>query len=93
MFNRNSCPTPDKIPSIVQRTLLNIRARRYPPPLSGKAFHSLTLLCNPPATAIMSSAAALVVPAVKRHTSTVIMAHGLGDRYLLGSARLRREVI
>lgn len=27
-----------------------------------------------------SSAAALVVPAVKRHTSTVIVAHGLGDR-------------
>ncbi|KAH8811449.1 acyl-protein thioesterase-like protein [Xylogone sp. PMI_703] len=27
----------------------------------------------------MSSANALVVPAVKRHTATVIMAHGLGD--------------
>ncbi|KAK5733996.1 hypothetical protein LTR17_009267 [Elasticomyces elasticus] len=27
----------------------------------------------------MSSAAALVVPAIKRHTSTVIVAHGLGD--------------
>lgn len=27
----------------------------------------------------MSNAAALVVPAVKRHTATVIMAHGLGD--------------
>ncbi|KAK5175263.1 uncharacterized protein LTR77_000400 [Saxophila tyrrhenica] len=27
----------------------------------------------------MSSAAALVVPALKRHTSTVIVAHGLGD--------------
>ena len=28
----------------------------------------------------MSSKAALVVPALKRHTSTVIVAHGLGDR-------------
>ncbi|TKA54404.1 Acyl-protein thioesterase 1, partial [Friedmanniomyces simplex] len=27
----------------------------------------------------MSTAAALVVPAIKRHTSTVIVAHGLGD--------------
>lgn len=24
---------------------------------------------------------ALIVPAVKKHTATVIMAHGLGDRY------------
>ncbi|KAK3654702.1 hypothetical protein LTR56_003975 [Elasticomyces elasticus] len=31
----------------------------------------------------MSSAAALVVPAIKRHTSTVIVAHGLGDRMFL----------
>ena len=28
----------------------------------------------------MSSKAALVVPALRRHTSTVIVAHGLGDR-------------
>lgn len=27
----------------------------------------------------MSSAAAIVVPALKRHTSTLIVAHGLGD--------------
>jgi lysophospholipase I len=27
----------------------------------------------------MSSSAPLIVPAVKRHTATVIMAHGLGD--------------
>ena len=27
----------------------------------------------------MSSRGALVIPAVKRHTATVIMAHGLGD--------------
>jgi len=27
----------------------------------------------------MSSAPALIVPAVKKHTATVIMAHGLGD--------------
>ncbi|KAK3057224.1 hypothetical protein LTR09_002263 [Extremus antarcticus] len=31
----------------------------------------------------MSSKAALVVPALKRHTSTVIVAHGLGDRAFL----------
>lgn len=29
---------------------------------------------------IMSSAAAIIVPALKKHTSTVIVAHGLGDR-------------
>lgn len=28
----------------------------------------------------MSNKAALIVPAIKRHTSTVIVAHGLGDR-------------
>ena len=28
----------------------------------------------------MSTKAALVVPALRRHTSTVIVAHGLGDR-------------
>jgi len=27
----------------------------------------------------MSSATALIIPAVKKHTATVIMAHGLGD--------------
>jgi predicted esterase len=27
----------------------------------------------------MSGAGALIVPALKRHTATVIMAHGLGD--------------
>jgi len=32
------------------------------------------------ATLIMSTKAALVVPALRRHTSTVIVAHGLGDR-------------
>lgn len=31
-------------------------------------------------THIMSNKAALIVPAIKRHTSTVIVAHGLGDR-------------
>lgn len=30
--------------------------------------------------AMSSAAAALVAPAVRRHTSTVIVAHGLGDR-------------
>ena len=30
-------------------------------------------------TAKMPSATALIVPAVKKHTATVIMAHGLGD--------------
>jgi len=30
----------------------------------------------------MSGPAAIVIPAVKRHTSTVIVAHGLGDRYV-----------
>ena len=35
--------------------------------------NSLQLLAN------MPSAAALIIPAVKKHTATVIMAHGLGD--------------
>lgn len=30
----------------------------------------------------MSVRAPLVVPALKKHTATVIMAHGLGDRYV-----------
>lgn len=30
----------------------------------------------------MSGPAALVVPAIKRHTATVIVAHGLGDSYV-----------
>lgn len=29
----------------------------------------------------MAGPAALVVPALKKHTATVIWAHGLGDRY------------
>lgn len=29
----------------------------------------------------MAGLAALVVPAVKKHTATIIWAHGLGDRY------------
>ncbi|KAK0277972.1 hypothetical protein LTR35_000605 [Friedmanniomyces endolithicus] len=44
----------------------------------------------------MSSAAALVVPAIKRHTSTVIVAHGLGDSgagwmFLAENWRLRNK--
>ncbi|KAI9795310.1 MAG: hypothetical protein M1835_006025 [Candelina submexicana] len=31
----------------------------------------------------MSGPAALVVPATKKHTATVIMAHGLGDRQVV----------
>lgn len=31
----------------------------------------------------MAAAAPLVVPALTRHTATVIMAHGLGDRFVL----------
>lgn len=31
----------------------------------------------------MSYRAPLVVPALKKHTATVIMAHGLGDRFVL----------
>ncbi len=31
---------------------------------------------------------ALVVPAVKKHTATVIMAHGLGDRCAADTLRL-----
>ena len=32
------------------------------------------------ASPTMANKAALVVPALKKHTATVIMAHGLGDR-------------
>lgn len=40
----------------------------------------------------MSGPAALVVPAIKRHTATVIVAHGLGDSYALPyTIRLRRR--
>jgi hypothetical protein len=35
----------------------------------------------------MAPRAPFVVPALKKHTSTVIMAHGLGDRYLRRSSR------
>lgn len=31
-------------------------------------------------TSTMANKAAFVVPALKKHTATVIMAHGLGDR-------------
>lgn len=30
----------------------------------------------------MSTRAPYVIPALKKHTATVIMAHGLGDRYV-----------
>ena len=33
-------------------------------------------------------AAPLVVPALRKHTATVIWAHGLGDRYLEGAPKL-----
>ncbi|KAI9831528.1 MAG: hypothetical protein M1826_003418 [Phylliscum demangeonii] len=40
----------------------------------------------------MAAPAALVIPAVKRHTATVIMAHGLGDTVSLAeNFRLRRR--
>lgn len=37
---------------------------------------------RPSRDAIMAGPAALIVPALKKHTSTVIVAHGLGDRYI-----------
>ncbi|KAK4507654.1 hypothetical protein PRZ48_001389 [Zasmidium cellare] len=40
----------------------------------------------------MSSAAAIVVPALKRHTSTVIVAHGLGDRAFLAEEFRRKSM-
>lgn len=36
----------------------------------------------------MSVRAPFVVPALKKHTATVIMAHGLGDRYVHSYPRL-----
>ena len=32
---------------------------------------------------VMAGKQALIVPALKKHTATVIMAHGLGDRWVL----------
>ncbi|EME89050.1 uncharacterized protein MYCFIDRAFT_62882 [Pseudocercospora fijiensis CIRAD86] len=40
----------------------------------------------------MSAAKALVVEAVKRHTSTVIVAHGLGDSYSLAEEFRRKSL-
>jgi hypothetical protein len=36
----------------------------------------------------MATRAPFVVPALKKHTATVIMAHGLGDRLVLMIVRL-----
>lgn len=41
-----------------------------------QAFYSAARFCH----YRMAGPAALVVPALKKHTATVIMAHGLGDR-------------
>jgi hypothetical protein len=41
----------------------------------------------------MSGPAALVVPAIKRHTATVIVAHGLGDSYAPSSLALQMYTI
>lgn len=48
-------------------------------------FFLFVLLYTAPWSAVskMAGRQALVVPALKKHTATVIMAHGLGDRSVL----------
>ncbi len=58
---------------------------------------SPTSIDTPVARSKMSAKAALVVPALRKHTSTVIVAHGLGDRsgYVLaeGGTSLTRMAV
>lgn len=41
---------------------------------------------------VMAQLAPLVVPALKKHTATVIWAHGLGDTYVLIPTRRAKEL-
>lgn len=49
---------------------------------------SLTILHS----VVMAQLAPLVVPALKKHTATVIWAHGLGDTYVLIPTRGAKEL-
>lgn len=68
-------------PQTIPVQILKIARKPLDPTIQTNSFPYLTCLPTPYFTLHnMATAAPLIVPALKKHTATVIWAHGLGDR-------------